>query len=100
MLDPTSIRRRFGTFVPRVIVAGVTGVLISLCLCFLGDLQTSHTDGITYAIHFSGEDHLMVFAAALTAVIGCSLRASRWLEGEQAREKATASPGLERPTSL
>ena len=79
MLDPSSIRRRFGIFLPLLVVEMTTAVLIMLCLLFLADLQDSHSDGITYSVHFSGTAELIVFAAAVAAALGLYLRASRWL---------------------
>ena len=79
MLDPTSIRRRFGTLLPKLVVNATSGVLIALCLNFLGGLQSSQEKGITYTIHFPDMGWFIAFAAAMGAVIGFHIRAIHWL---------------------
>lgn len=79
MLDPSAIRRRFGTYLPLFVVKMIATVLFVLCLGFLGHLQESHEGGITYSIHFSGMGELIVFAAGIGVLAGLYLRVSRWL---------------------
>ena len=86
MLDPTSIRRRFGTFLPRLVISAATGVLLATCLVFLADLRDSHEGGISYSIHFSGTFGLAVFAAAVGLVLGISRTASSWLMRKSAED--------------
>src|SRR3569833_2375784 len=79
MLNPSSIRRRFGTFLPKAIVGGAAWVLFASCLHFLGGLQSSEVDGITYSLHFPDMRWFVAFSAAVGLVIGAYIRATRWL---------------------
>jgi hypothetical protein len=79
MLNPTSVRRRFGTFLPKLVVTSTTLALIAFCLHFLGGLQSSEQDGITYTVHFPDIGWFTAFVAAMGAVIGFHFRATRWL---------------------
>jgi hypothetical protein len=88
MFDPSAIRNRFGTFLPRLVISAATGVLLATCLVFLADLQDSHEDGISYSIHFSGTFGLAVFVAAFMLVIVASQKATSWLMRKSATDVA------------